>query len=72
MAGISIKNVPDELHRRLKERARRNRRSMTQEILAILESELPDGDETPLAPLRKGRFPISENWLKRVKRKGLA
>ena len=35
--NLSIKNAPDDLVARLKERAQRNRRSMQQEMLAILE-----------------------------------
>jgi len=40
MAALVIKNLPDSLHRRLKEEAARNRRSMTQQALAILENAL--------------------------------
>jgi plasmid stability protein len=35
--NISIENAPDELVRLLKERAKRNHRSMQREALAILE-----------------------------------
>jgi plasmid stability protein len=35
---LSIKNVPDELARRLRERAARNHRSLQGELMAILES----------------------------------
>ena len=35
---LSIKNVPDELAQRLKERAARNHRSLQGELMAILES----------------------------------
>jgi antitoxin FitA len=34
---LSIKNVPDELARRLKERAARNHRSLQGELMAIIE-----------------------------------
>ncbi len=36
MATLTIRNVPDDLHRMLKERARRNRRSLNQEVIAEL------------------------------------
>ena len=42
MAALVIKNFPDSLHRRLKEEARHNRRSMTQQALAILEQALAE------------------------------
>jgi plasmid stability protein len=35
---LSIKNVPEELAQRLKERAARNHRSLQGELMAILES----------------------------------
>jgi len=37
MATITLKNIPDDLHRRLKERAARHRRSLNGEILSTLE-----------------------------------
>ena len=38
--SLSIKNVPDELAQRLRERAKRNHRSLQGELMAMLESEL--------------------------------
>ena len=38
MATLTLKNIPDELHARLKESAERNRRSLNSEILVRLES----------------------------------
>ncbi|MGE0875385.1 MAG: Arc family DNA-binding protein [Burkholderiales bacterium] len=40
MLSLTLKNIPEELHARLKESAERNRRSLNGEILARLESEL--------------------------------
>ncbi len=37
--SLSIKNVPDELAQKLRERAKRNHRSLQGELLAILEAE---------------------------------
>lgn len=37
MATLTLKNIPDELHARLKESAERNRRSLNSEILVRLE-----------------------------------
>lgn len=36
--NLSIKNAPDEMVRRLKERAKRNHRSLQGEVMSILES----------------------------------
>ncbi len=38
---LSIKNVPDDLAQRLKERAARNHRSLQGELMAILETVEP-------------------------------
>ena len=38
MATLTIRNVPEDLHARLKEQARRNRRSLNQEVIAELDA----------------------------------
>ena len=40
MATLNVKNLPDALYRRLKQRARRERRSVAQEVASILEQAL--------------------------------
>jgi plasmid stability protein len=40
MPSLTIKGLPEELHERLKERADQNRRSMNDEVIAILERAL--------------------------------
>jgi len=40
MASLMIRDLPPELHERLKERARVNRRSLGKEALVILEEAL--------------------------------
>jgi plasmid stability protein len=37
MATLNIKNFPDELYERLQERAQREHRSLTQEVVHLLE-----------------------------------
>lgn len=44
MATLTIRGLPDELHAVLKERARRNRRSLNQEVIAELSSVGGGGD----------------------------
>ena len=44
MPTITLKNVPDELHRRLKERAERHHRSLNREAIRCLEAAVA-GDE---------------------------
>lgn len=42
MPTITLKGVPPELHRRLKERAKRNRRSLNREAIVCLEKAMTD------------------------------
>ncbi len=39
MANITIKNIPDEVYEKLKERAKRNRRSINNEVIYLIESQ---------------------------------
>ncbi len=40
MTNLTLKNIPDDLHQRLKARAATHRRSLNREILALLEAQL--------------------------------
>ena len=40
MATLTLKNVPDDLHRRLKARAERNHRSLNREAIRCLEESV--------------------------------
>jgi antitoxin FitA len=61
MATITLKDVPEELHVALKERAHKHHRSLNQEVLACLEAavapQLVDVDSL-LADIRKHRARI--------------
>lgn len=43
MATLTIKNVPDALYERLKDRARRQRRSINQEAIVCIEQAVGSG-----------------------------
>jgi plasmid stability protein len=45
MATLYVENIPDDRYEALRERAKRNRRSITAEILAILEENVPTEKE---------------------------
>jgi plasmid stability protein len=47
MPSILVKDLPDELHQRLKVRARRNRRSMAKELLELISGSLEDRSGPP-------------------------
>ena len=70
MSAIVIKDVPKDVHRLLKEAAARNRRSMNQEALTILERALRP--VPPLARIKpiKPRRPFTHDWLQRAIREG--
>jgi plasmid stability protein len=52
MAILNIKNMPDELYNELKERARRERRSITQEAIHLLEQALVPWPKRSIKELR--------------------
>jgi plasmid stability protein len=45
--NLSVKNVPDALAQRLRDRAERNRRSLQRELLSILEAAADDRPASP-------------------------
>jgi antitoxin FitA len=58
MATVTVKNLPDELHQKLRESAKLHHRSINNEIIALLESKLhPQRVDTTamLAEIRKFR-----------------
>lgn len=60
MSTIVVKNFPDDMHERLKERAERNHRSMTKEVVHLIAAGLEQEDlaaelRHPLSPLAVGR-----------------
>lgn len=46
MATLTIRNLPEDLHALLKERARKNRRSLNQEVIAELSAAPESMDDT--------------------------
>jgi plasmid stability protein len=52
MATLNIKNLPDDLYRRLKQRARRQHRSVAQEVTQILTQTLAEPEALSILELR--------------------
>jgi plasmid stability protein len=52
MATLNIKNLPDSLYRRLQARAKRERRSVAQEVTVILSAALEVPKPTSILELR--------------------
>jgi plasmid stability protein len=78
MASLTIKNLPEDLHRKLKRQAKANRRSLTGEAIACLERGVqpprvdPEEFLADVRELRKRiRGPaITDAWLRRAKNEG--
>lgn len=52
MAILNVKNLPDALYRKLKARAKRERRSITQEVTHILATALAEPESLSITELR--------------------
>ncbi len=67
MSTLVLKNVPEQLHERLKAQAAEHRRSLTQEAIVVLEQGLltrPRRAPVPLPPpikLKSG--PVTTEWI---------
>ena len=71
MPALLIKDLAPALHRKLKQAAARNRRSMTRQALVLLEEGLHGAERaTELPPPLKGRFPITKRLIDQAKRAG--
>ena len=56
MPSITLKDVPEKLHRKLKTRARKSGRSLNREAIACLEEAVRDDDKLS-----------TEEWLEKVR-----
>jgi hypothetical protein len=66
MTALLVKDLPPELHGRLKEEAERNHRSMNRQVIAILEKELGGARPAGLPPPVKGRKSADPKWIVRI------
>ena len=74
MSGLLIKELPKDLHRKLKARASANRRSLSGEAITILETVLHDRSGPPtldeIDRLRvHGRRPLRQDIIDRARRR---
>ena len=69
MASLFLKNIPKSLHERLKNEAKKHRRSMTQETITILEESLILSPYEFPQPI-KGKKLIDRNILKKAIKEG--
>lgn len=52
MATLNVKNVPEPLYRKLRARARRQRRSLAQEVIQLLTEAVEEADTLSILELR--------------------
>jgi plasmid stability protein len=45
MATLYVENVPEAVYKALRERARKNRKSIAAEVIALLEQNVPTAEE---------------------------
>lgn len=74
MSTLVIKNFADDLHVRLKAQAERNRRSVTKEVISIIERDLTARRVAPKLspPIKLKGGPLTDKDLFRWKRDGRA
>ena len=72
MPGIVIRDLPPALHERLRAEAQRHHRSMTKEVVTILEDALGTGAEPTYPPPVKLAVPLTDEFLNKAKRWGRA
>lgn len=70
MAALLIKNLPPQIHSRLRSRAEKNHRSMNREVIAILESTLQAQTGAELPPPVRTRRPIDAATIVDILRAG--
>ena len=70
MASLLIKNIPREVHEWLKREAQRNRRSMTQETIMVLEERMRRFRVVRFPPPVRTRTILTAEFIDRAKREG--
>lgn len=76
MAALIIRDLPESLHSQLMAEARKNRRSMSKQVVSLLEKALGSGvpplDARKLPPLARPRKPVDAAFLAKAIRAGRA
>ena len=72
MPALVIKDLPVELHRRLKDEAAQCHRSMMQQAIAILERGLHRPRPIPVFKACRGSFPLTNEFINTAKQDGRA
>jgi len=70
MPALLIKDIPREVHGWLKREAKRNRRSMTQQAIVVLEERMRRFRAVRFPPPVKTRTILTAEFIDRAKREG--
>ena len=70
MSSLLIKNIPENLRKKLKAQAELNHRSMNKQVVSILEQALERPGIGRLPPPVKLKFRPTNEWLDKAKRWG--
>ncbi len=70
MPALLIKDIPPEVHEWLKREAERNRRSMTQQAIVVLEERMRRFRAVRFPPPAKTRTILTAEFIDRAKREG--
>jgi len=71
MPGLLIRDIPDELHARLKQQAVQHHRSMNKEVIALLEQALNmDNAVREIPPPYRGKLKLTDKLINQAKREG--
>ncbi|MBE2224422.1 MAG: plasmid stability protein [Anaerolineae bacterium] len=71
MSGLFIEDFPDDLYKRLEERATQHKRTLSEEALHILEMALvKEAQAHPLPEPLQGKFLLTDEWIDYAKREG--
>ena len=62
MPSILIKDIPPGLHQQLRQAAKRDHRSLSKEVIALLEAAL-GSRRAELPPVIEAAFPLTHDWL---------
>ncbi len=72
MPSLVIRNLPPHLHQRLKVAAAANHRSMTQQAIVLLEQGLSGVSPLPPFKAHRGRFPVTDTFIRQARKEGRA
>jgi plasmid stability protein len=70
MPSLILRDLPEEVHHRLRDRAQRHHRSMTKEAVSILERELLASGPVKLPPVVAASRPIPSDLIDEAVREG--